>query len=58
MRVSVWVREKDNFEEKVKDVLNKEKLETLKENAKKIAKPYAAQEICKIIFEENKKIGR
>lgn len=53
MGVSVWVREKDNFEEKVKNMLNKENLENLKENAKKIGKPCAAEEICKIIFEEN-----
>ena len=54
MGVSVWVREKDNFEEKVKDIIKEENLELLKQNAKKIAKPHSAEEICKIIFEENK----
>lgn len=50
--VAVWVKNEKNFEKDLKYIIQDDILDKLKENVKKIAKPNAAEEICKIIFED------
>ena len=53
---AIWIKKTDNIATIFKDLYrNREKLETMKENAKKLAKPNSTANICKILLEENKK---
>ena len=51
--VGIWLRKNDNIKEKLNDILsNSEKLDVMKENTKKLAKPYSTENICKTIFKD------
>lgn len=47
----MWLKSKESFEEKLKEIIKDEKLGELKENSSKFSKANAAYEICKKIFE-------
>ena len=48
---AVWLKSKESFEEKLKEIVQDEKLEELKKNSSKFSKANAAYEICTKIFE-------
>lgn len=54
MGVAMWVKQKDNFEQVVRDILESKMLETLKQNTIRFSKANSSEEICKIIFNEYK----
>lgn len=49
-KVAIWLRPKDKLEEKLKEILKDETLNSLKENTKKLGNANAAKEICENIL--------
>ncbi len=49
--VAIWIKKDDNIEEKLNDIIyNNEKLEELKQNVLKYAKPNSSKDVCEIII--------
>lgn len=49
--VAIWIRKKDNVEEKLKEIFsNSEKMQEMKINARLLAKKNSTENICKIIL--------
>ncbi len=52
--IAVWIKKTDNSKEVIEKLLaDKEKLKTMKENTKILAKPNSTTDICKILLEKN-----
>ena len=52
--IAVWIKKTDNSKEVIEKLLaDKEKLKTMKENTKILAKPNSTADICKILLEKN-----
>ena len=52
--IAVWIKKTDNSKEVIENLLaDKEKLKTMKENTKILAKPNSTADICKILLEKN-----
>lgn len=51
--VAIWLKPKENLEEKLQEVLKEENLKKLKENVEKISKPNSAVEICENIIDKS-----
>ena len=50
--IGIWIRKNDNIKERLNNILtDTNKLDEMKENTKKLAKPHSTENICKIIFE-------
>jgi len=54
--VAIWIRKDDNVQE-IFENLSIEKLKTMKENTKKIARPHSTHDICKKVMEDLKYIN-
>lgn len=52
MGLAFWLKEGENFEDKIKEALKEENLGKIKENMKKIHNATSAEKICEIIFKE------
>ena len=51
--VGIWLKKDDIIKDKLEQILsNSEKLNIMKENTKKLAKPYSTETICKIILKD------
>ena len=48
---AVWLKSKESFEEKLKEIIQDDELNKLKESTSKYTKANAAYEICTKIFE-------
>lgn len=48
---AVWLKSKESFEEKLKEIIQDDELNKLKESTSKYTKANASTEICKKIFE-------
>ena len=50
--VGIWIKKNDNIKDKLNSILSDSNtLNKMKENIKKLAKPYSTENICKIIFD-------
>ena len=53
---AIWIKKDDNAAEIFKELYrNQENLETMRENAKNLAKPNSTKNICKILLDKNQK---
>ena len=48
--LAFWLKEGENFEEKIEEALKEENLNKIKENMKKIHNANSAHKICEIIL--------
>ena len=54
--VGIWIRKKDDVEEKLKEILlSNEKIKSMKINARLLAKRNSSNDICKIVLEHQRK---
>ena len=51
--IAIWIKKQDNVVQVLNTLFSKpEKLETMKENTKKLAKPHSTENICQILLQK------
>ena len=51
--IAIWIKKQDNVVQVLNTLFSKpEKLETMKENTKKLAKPHSTEDICQILLQK------